>query len=73
MPLDPSDASNVYMFGSRKVVKILHYEHGFYIFYEKRSVMGRFKKPVFDEVFKCYRIQSSDMACLTESIVVDNP
>ena len=73
MSLDPSDASNVYMFMSRnrKVVKILHYERGFYVLYEKRPVMGRFKKPVFDEVSKCYRIQWSDMAYLTESIVVD--
>ncbi|RHH37808.1 hypothetical protein DW204_15140 [Phocaeicola plebeius] len=71
--LDPSDASNVYMFMSRnrKVVKILHYERGFYVLYEKRPVMGKFKKPVFDEVSKCYRIQWSDMAYLTESIVVD--
>ena len=73
MSLDPSDASNVYMFMSRnrKVVKILHYERGFYVLYVKRPVMGRFKKPVFDEVSKCYRIQWSDMAYLTESIVVD--
>ena len=35
------------------------------------TVMGKFKKPVFDEVSKCYRIQWSDMAYLTESIVVD--
>ncbi|WP_270669243.1 IS66 family insertion sequence element accessory protein TnpB, partial [Phocaeicola coprocola] len=71
--LDPSDASNVYMFMSRnrKVVKILHYERGFYVLYEKRPVMGKFKKPVFDEVSKCYRIQWSDMTYLTESIVVD--
>lgn len=49
MSLDPSDASNVYMFMSRnrKVVKNLHYERGFYVLYEKRPVMGRFKKPVF--------------------------
>ena len=54
MSLDPSDASNVYMFMSRnrKVVKILHYERGFYVLYEKRPVMGRFKKPVFDEVLQ---------------------
>ena len=54
MSLDPSDASNVYMFMSRnrKVVKILHYERGFYVLYEKRPVMGKFKKPVFDEVSK---------------------
>ena len=50
---------------------ILHYERGFYVLYEKRPVMGKFKKPVFDEVSKCYRIQWSDMAYLTESIVVD--
>ena len=56
---------------NRKVVKILHYERGFYVLYEKRPVMGKFKKPVFDEVSKCYRIQWSDMAYLTESIVVD--
>ena len=44
MSLDPSDASNVYMFMSRnrKVVKILHYERGFYVLYEKRPVMGKF-------------------------------
>lgn len=36
MSLDPSDASDVYMFMSknRKVVKILHYERGFYVLYE---------------------------------------
>lgn len=35
MSLDPSDASNVYMFisHSRKVVKILHYERGFNVLY----------------------------------------
>ena len=73
MSLDPSNASNVYMFMSRnrKVVKILHYELGDNELYAKRPVMGKFKKPVFDEVSKCYRIQWSDMACLTESIVVD--
>ena len=64
MSLDPSD-------WNRKVVKILHYERGFYVLYEKRPVMGKFKKPVFDEVSRCYRIQWSDMAYLTESIVVD--
>ena len=42
MSLDPSDASNVYMFMSRnrKVVKILHYERGFYVLYEKRPVIA---------------------------------
>lgn len=62
MLLDPSDASNVYMFMSwnRMVVKILHYESGFYVFNEKRPVMGKSKKPVFDEVSKCYRINCLD-------------
>lgn len=59
MSLDPSDASNVYMFMSRNrnVVKRLHYGRGFYVLYEKRPVMGKFKKSVFDEVSRCYRIQ----------------
>lgn len=50
MFLDPGDASNVYMFmpRNRKLVKILHYERGFYVLYEKRPVMGKFQKPVFD-------------------------
>ena len=55
----------------RKIEWLLHYERGFYVLYEKRPVMGKFKKPVFDEISKCYRIQWSDMAYLTESIVVD--
>ena len=29
---------------NRKVVKILHYERGFYVLYEKRPVMGKFKE-----------------------------
>ena len=73
LSLDPSDTSNVYMFmsKSRKVIKIPHYERGFYVLYEKRPVMGRFKKPIFDEMSKCYQIRWSDIAYLTESIVVD--
>ena len=26
---------------TRKVVKILHYERGFYVLYEKRPIMGK--------------------------------
>lgn len=40
--------------------------------YEKRPVMGKFKKPMFAEVFRCYQIQWSDMAYLMVGIVVDN-
>ena len=74
MSLDPSDASNVYMFMSRnrKVVKILHYERGFYVLYEKRPVMGRFKKPVFDEVSKCYRIQCTSVRKININTLIIN-
>ena len=43
---DPSDTTSVYMFMSknRRIVKLLHYEHGFYVLYEKRPVIGKFKK-----------------------------
>lgn len=70
---DPSDTKSVYMFmaKNRKVVKLLHYEHGFYVLYEKRPVTGKFKKPVFDEISRCYQISWSDMAYLTESLVID--
>jgi len=70
---DPGDTSSVYMFmaKNRKVVKILHYERGFYVLYEKRPVMGKFKKPIFDELSRCYQIRWSDMAYLTESLVID--
>ena len=43
MSLDPSDASNVYMFmsGNRKVVKILHYERGFLCALRETSCHGK--------------------------------
>lgn len=40
----------MFMFRNRKVVKILYYERGFYVLYGKCPVMGKFKKPVFDDV-----------------------
>jgi len=33
--------------------------------------MGKFKKPIFDELSRCYQIRWSDMAYLTESLVID--
>lgn len=57
------------MFRNRKIVKIL--QRSFYVLYEKRPVKGRLKKPMFDEVSKCYRIQWLDMAYLIEGIVID--
>ena len=71
--MDPSDTTIVYMFmsKSRKIVKLLHYERGFYVLYEKRPVQGKFKKPIFDEISRSYQISWSDMAYLTESLVID--
>jgi len=71
MSLTPGGASNIYMSMSqnRKIEKILHHERGFNVLYEKRPVMEKFKKPMFDKVSKRYRIQWSYIAYLTESIV----
>lgn len=73
LSMDPGDTTIVYMFmsKSRKIVKLLHYERGFYVLYEKRPVQGKFKKPVFDELSRSYQISWSDMAYLTESLVID--
>lgn len=69
---NPINGDNVYIFmaKNRKVVKILHYERGFFVLYEKRPLTGKFKKPLFDENTKKYKISWSDMVCLTESVVI---
>lgn len=69
---NPLDGNNVYIFLSKnlKVVKILHYERGFFVLYEKRPLHGKFKKPIFDVVSQKYQISWSDMVCFTESIVM---
>lgn len=71
---NPLDGNNVYIFLSKnlKVVKILHYERGFFVLYEKRPLQGKFKKPVFDLVSQKYQISWSDMVCFTESIVINS-
>ena len=53
--LAPNDVFNIYMFlsKSRNGVKILYYERDFCVLYEKHSVVDKFEKPAFDEVFKC--------------------
>ena len=56
---------------NRRVIKILHYERGFYVLYEKRPLMGQFKKPVYDEKSKSYQINWNDMVYLTESLVIN--
>lgn len=74
MKENPQDNSNVYIFlsKSRRIVKLLHYEHGFFILYEKRPVYGKFKKPLYDDKTKKYQISWSDMVCLTESLVISS-
>lgn len=71
---NPLDGSNVYIFMSkdRRIVKILHYERGFFVLYEKRPLRGKFRKPLFDEESKKYQISWSDMACLTEGLVISS-
>ncbi|MGL4519459.1 MAG: IS66 family insertion sequence element accessory protein TnpB [Phocaeicola sp.] len=71
---NPLDGNNVYIFLAKnlKVVKILHYERGFFVLYEKRPLQGRFKKPLFDTVSQKYQISWSDMVCFTESVVISS-
>ena len=73
MKQNPNNPNNVYIFMSknRRVIKILHYERGFYVLYEKRPLMGQFKKPVYDEKTKSYQINWNDMVYLTESLVIN--
>lgn len=68
MKSDPANASNVYVFMIRwcTIVRMLHYERGFYVLYEKRPSQGRFRRPVFDSKTGRYRISYSDLLCLTE-------
>lgn len=44
MKADPENASNVYVFMNRRrtIVRMLHYERGFYVLYEKRPSSGTF-------------------------------
>lgn len=69
---NPINSDCVYLFlaKSRKVIKMLHYERGFFVLYEKRPLHGKFKKPIFDEETQKYQISWSDMVCLTESILI---
>ncbi len=72
MSQNPDDPKNVYIFmaKNRRIVKMLHYERGFYVLYEKRPLMGKFKKPIYDSKTKSYQISWSDMVYLTESLVI---
>ena len=61
---------SIFMSKNRRIIKILHYERGFYVLYEKRPLMGQFKKPVYDDKTKSYQINWNDMVYLTESLVI---
>ena len=72
MKQNPNNPQNVYIFMSknRRVIKILHYERGFYVLYEKRPLMGKFKQPVYDYTSRSCQIKWNDMVYLTESLVI---
>ncbi len=70
MGCDPRDTRNVYVFINRRctIVRMLHYERGFYVLYEKRPEQGRFKRPVYDSRSGKYKISYADLVCLTEGL-----
>lgn len=70
MKADPTDTSNVYIFMNSRctIVRLLHYERGFYVMYEKRPAQGRFRRPVFDSKSGRYKISYADLVCLTEGL-----
>lgn len=70
MKCDPQDSRNVYVFINRRctIVRMLHYERGFYVLYEKRPEQGRFKRPVYDSKSGRYKISHADLVCLTEGL-----
>ena len=39
--------------------------------YEKRPLMGKFKKPLYDSETQSYQISWADMVYLTESLVIN--
>ncbi len=49
MKSDPRDSRNVYVFmnRARTIVRLIHFERGFYVMYEKRPESGRFRKPLY--------------------------
>lgn len=70
MKSDPRDSRNVYVFmnRARTIVRIIHYERGFYVMYEKRPESGKFRKPVYDAKSGKYKIPYTDLVCLKEGI-----
>ena len=70
MGCDPRNENNVYIFINRKctIIRMLHYERGFYVMYEKRPETGRFRRPVYDSRSGKYKISYADLVCLTEGM-----
>lgn len=68
MKSDPRDGRNVYIFmnRARTIVRLIHYESGFYIMYEKRPESEKFRRPVYDSKSCRYKIFYTDLVCLTE-------
>ncbi len=60
----------IFLSRNRRTIKILRYERGFFVLYEKRPLGGRFRRPIFDDTTKKYKISWSDMIVLTESVEV---
>lgn len=70
MKSDPRDSRNVYVFMNRActIARLIHYERGFYVMYEKRPESGKFRKPVYDARSGKYKISYTDLVCLTEGL-----
>ena len=70
MGCDPRNENNVYIFINRKctIIRMLHYERGFYVMYEKRPEAGRFRRPIYDSQSGKYKISYADLVCLTEGM-----
>lgn len=71
MKSNPLDERNVYVFmnHARTIVRLIHYERGFYVMYEKRPGNGCFRKPVYDAKSGKYQISYTDLACLTDGLI----
>ena len=67
---DPSNG-DVYIFMSKdqRKLRVFYYHHCGFILTEKVLSEGKFLRPVYDEVSKCYRMAWSDFVRMLEGIV----
>lgn len=70
MKSDPRDSRKAYVFmnRARTILRLIHFERGFWVMYEKRPETGRFRKPVYDTKSGKYKISYTDLVCLTEGL-----